>query len=115
MKIELPHDLTDERLADELRARGWRCEKDDGEGWHTLAALSRKIGRHSNYLAKTMSRGFVPPGLEITRAAAGLRRSHARPSAEFFRWAKCRQSPNHVKKPNQRRKSACHARGPNHD
>lgn len=79
--------IKDEALADELRSRGWRCEKDSGQSWETLTKMSQRLGFTSNYIARMLNRGTVVPGLEVTRSRKGKGRIIlARSSAESERW-----------------------------
>jgi hypothetical protein len=84
--------FNDTALADELRSRGFVVTRDAPGNWEKPAEFSRRIGRHSNYLAKLIDRGNIPPGLEISRANGGKGRIVVvRGNAETEQWIEARK------------------------
>jgi hypothetical protein len=83
--------IAEAQAADFLRSRGYRVAKDTGEDWLSPRKLSRALGFNPNWLASLLSRGIVPPGLELHRGGSGRRLMAVRPSAEFRAWAENRR------------------------
>lgn len=100
MSVDLS-EIRDERLAEELRGRGWRCiPSDTGADWETPAAFSRRHGRHKNYLCHLMRSGVIPPGIETTKGKTGrviLVRST--PVTEQWMKSRCEQHQNKSHQP----------------
>lgn len=81
-------EIRDEALATELRARGWRCEKDSGEGWEKPSEFARRHGIASGSFCRMLARNSIP-GREFDRAPGGRLR-YVRGSQETENWWACR-------------------------
>ena len=85
------HMITESALAEELRSRGWRCEPDTGQSWEKPSEMSRRLWFGPNFLANLLSRGQMPPGLQIHRAKVGGHIVLVRGNAESEQWLKARR------------------------
>lgn len=86
--VMMPAGLSDEALAEQLRARGWTCIRDN-EAWMSMGEVSRKLGiAPSSFSRLVVRHDYQVPGLQVLRcpnSKKGWSRVLAvKPSAEFW-------------------------------
>lgn len=87
LTLHVPGDLLDSWLIEELERRGYeRPVKKDAHAWEKPYELSRRLGKHANWLCHVLHfRGH--PGIELERGPKG-RVIRARSNSAFDAWAR---------------------------
>lgn len=86
--VMMPAGLSDEALAEQLRARGWTCIRNE-EDWMSMGEVARKLGLAASSLSRLVVRhDYNVPGLHVLRcpnSKKGWSRVLAvKPSVEFW-------------------------------